>query len=342
MTTEQVYRDFVEQLKKIYDEREANNIADMIFESIAGINRSQRHTDKQQQLANSTIQQLHVAIQKLLTHRPVQYVLSEAWFYKMKLFVNEHVLIPRPETEELVEWVVSDVRSKIRHKMYDVRTMYDVGNNNDRDVRKNKNDEIDGGKTKMSKASAETPNIYSGKSFSTKHATSDIVNIIDIGTGSGCIAIALKKELPGAKVLAIDVSAEALSVAKKNAADQNTTIELLEINFLVENSWHGLATFDVIVSNPPYIPVTEKNILKKNVVHYEPHVALFVEDSDPFIFYKKIASFAEIHLHSNGKIYVEVNEKYADQVIDIFQQYKFTVIIKKDIYGKERMLRATR
>src|SRR5687768_14256299 len=110
MTTEQVYPGFVEQLKKIYDEREAFNIADMVFESVAGIKKSQRLTDKQRQLTNSTIQQLNVSLQKLLTHQPIQYVLSEAWFYKMKFFVNEQVLIPRPETEELVDWVVSDVR----------------------------------------------------------------------------------------------------------------------------------------------------------------------------------------------------------------------------------------
>lgn len=150
-----------------------------------------------------------------------------------------------------------------------------------------------------------------------------------------------KKELPEANVLGIDLSAEALSVAKKNAADQNTNIELSEINFLDENTWHQFPKFDVIVSNPPYIPGTEKPKLEKNVVEYEPHLALFAEDSDPFIFYKKIALFAEMHLHSNGKIYVEVHEKYADKVMDIFQQYRFTAIIKKDIYGNDRMIRST-
>ena len=315
MTTEQVYHDFVGQLKKIYDEREASNIADLVFENVAGIKKLPGLTDKQQQVTNSTIQQLDVVLQKLLTHQPVQYILSEVWFYKMKLFVNEHVLIPRPETEELVEWIVSDFRDKPRC------SMYDVGN------KKCENDKT-GSKTD------KLPNI--------KYRTSNIVHIIDIGTGSGCIAIALKNELPGANILAIDISTEALSVAKKNAADQNTNIELSEIDFLDETTWPQFATFDVIVSNPPYIPATEKNKLEKNVVKYEPHLALFVEDSDLFIFYKKIVLFAEMHLHSNGKIYVEVHEKYADKVKDIFQQYKFTAIIKKDIYSNDRMIRATR
>ena len=315
MKIEQVYSDFVEQLKKIYDGREAYNIADLVFENVAGIKKLQRLTDKQQQVTNLTIQQLDVVLQKLLTNQPVQYILSEVWFYKMKLFVNEHVLIPRPETEELVEWIVSDFRDDLRN------SMYDAGNKKYQDDKAGSNAD-------------KLPNI--------KYRTSNITHIIDIGTGSGCVAIALKKELPGAEILAVDISTEALSVAKKNAADQNTNIELSEIDFLDETTWHQFASFDVVVSNPPYIPATEKNKLEKNVVEYEPHLALFVEDCDPFIFYKKIALFAEMHLHLNGKIYVEVHEKFADKVMDIFQQYKFTAIIKKDIYSNDRMIRATR
>jgi release factor glutamine methyltransferase len=333
MKIEQIYHDFVEQLKKIYNEREAANIVELVFESVAGIKRLQRLTDKQQQLANSTIQQLNVALQKLLKHQPVQYVLSEAWFYKMKLFVNEHVLIPRPETEELVEWIVSDARGTMLNAISDVGCrMYDVGN---------KNYKIDNAGRKADNVLSKISGVYAQKP-NVKYRTTNIIDIIDIGTGSGCIAIALKKELPGANILGIDVSAEALSVAKKNAGDQNTNIELAGIDFLDNNTWHQLPLFDVIVSNPPYIPRTEKNKLEKNVVEYEPHLALFVEDNDPFIFYKKTALFADIHLRSNGKIYVEVHEKYADKVMDIFHQFKFTAIIKKDIYGCDRMIRATR
>ncbi len=146
-----------------------------------------------------------------MQHKPVQYVLQEAWFYKMKFFVNENVLIPRPETEELVSWIVEDVRSA----MFDVR--------------------------------------------------SNRLQILDIGTGSGCIAVSLKKELPDVDVMAIDVSKQALSVAKKNADALQAQIDFLEINFLDEKLWPSLSKYDVIVSNPPYIPETEREKLAKNV-----------------------------------------------------------------------------
>ena len=167
-------------------------------------------------------------------------------------------------------------------------------------------------------------------------------NIIDIGTGSGCIAIALKKEIAEARFLGIDMSAEALSIAKQNAAFQNVNIDLLQIDFLSEKSWDDLPKFQVIVSNPPYIPEKEKNNLEQNVVAYEPHAALFVSDNDPFIFYRKIAAFAAKHLEANGKIFVEVHEKYAGEVAAIFSKYHFTPTIKKDIYGRERMICAER
>src|SRR5438046_535445 len=151
MTVDELYKQFIEELKNIYDEREANNIVDWIFESVADIKRLDRITKRQQAISNSTTAQLNSVLQQLLTHKPVQYVLGEAWFYKMKLKVNEHVLIPRPETEELVEWVIEDVR----YTMYDVRS---------------------------AKASLS-------------HLVAQALNIIDVGTGSGCIAIALKNEL---------------------------------------------------------------------------------------------------------------------------------------------------
>lgn len=295
MTIEQSYKNFIEQLKDIYEEREAENIADWIFES-EGIKRIDRITNKQKPL-DQLSKQINQKLQQLLEHKPVQYVLEEAWFYKMKLFVNGHVLIPRPETEELVEWVIEDVRSR----MYDVR---------------------------------------SKKPANIKHQRSDIVRIIDVGTGSGCIAIGLKKELPNAEVFAIDVSGDGLSVATKNATNQKTEIIFLQIDFLNEHSWQSLKSFDIIVSNPPYIPEQEKVKLDKNVIDYEPHVALFVDDNDPFIFYEKIASFADEHLKARGKIYVEVHEDYAYEVQKIFEEKNVTTEIRKDIYGRERMIKA--
>ncbi|MEO7292189.1 MAG: peptide chain release factor N(5)-glutamine methyltransferase, partial [Ginsengibacter sp.] len=280
MTSVEQYKDFVEQLKTVYDERESENITDWVFETVANNKRLDRVTDKQKQLSDSAVQQLNIVLQRLLAHEPVQYILGEAWFYKMKFFVNKYVLVPRPETEELVEWVVEDVR----HTMYDVR---------------------------------------SEKSINIKHPTSDIVHILDIGTGSGCIAVALKKELQNAEVFAVDVSEDALQVAKKNALDQNAVINFIQFDFLNEDVWLTLPTFDVIVSNPPYIPEDEKTKLAKNIVDNEPHLALFVPNDDPLIFYKKIAAFSVDHLNERGKVFVEVHEDYSAEVKQIFAEKEF-------------------
>lgn len=291
MTIDEIYKQFVEQLKTVYDERESENIADWIFEIIANNKRSDRILDKQKQFSDSIIQQLNVSLQQLLAHKPVQYVVGETWFYKMKFFVNEYVLIPRPETEELVEWVVDEIRNK------------------ELEIRNKKVTEL---------------------------------AILDIGTGSGCIAIALKKELPDAEVFAIDVSEGALAVAKQNAQNQNVRIDFMQFDFLDEKSWTSLPSFNIIISNPPYIPENEKKKLAKNVIDNEPHLALFVPDNDPFIFYRKIASFSVQHLNETGKVFVEVHEDYAREVQQIFADENFETEIKKDIYGRERMVKANR
>jgi release factor glutamine methyltransferase len=191
------------------------------------------------------------------------------------------VLIPRPETEELVEWIISDVKDKQNFE------------------------------------------------------------IIDIGTGSGCIPVSLKKELQNVNVTAIDVSEKALFVARKNAKELDAEIDFKLIDFLNTEEWGALLKYDIIVSNPPYIPIAEKQILAKNVADFEPGIALFVDNNDPYIFYKKIADFAKSHLQEKGKIYVEVHEEYAKNVKEIFEKAGFISKIKKDIYGKERMLCAS-
>jgi release factor glutamine methyltransferase len=216
----------------------------------------------------------------LLQHKPVQYVLGEAWFYNMKLKVNEQVLIPRPETEELVQLVLTHVAAN--------------------------------------QVAAPT--------------------ILDIGTGSGCIAIALMKNIPAAIVTAIDVSGEALLVAKENAIDQDTTIQFFQTDFLNEAQWPVLPTFDIIISNPPYIPINEKEKLDINVTAFEPHHALFVPDNAPLLFYEKIATFGKTHLNPGGKIFMETHEDYAQETADLFSPFYSEVAIKKDIFGKERMV----
>ncbi len=305
MTIDEFYKKFINEIKIIYDEREASNITNWVFESVADVKRPDRIINKEKQLDASVSNELNDALQKLLKHTPVQYVLQEAWFYKMKFFVDEHVLIPRPETEELVQWAVEEIRNKeyeIRNKEYEIR-----------------NKKVE--------------------DLTTHHSP---LTILDIGTGSGCIAIALKKEIPNAEILAMDVSEEALKIATKNAQDQKVKIEFIKSDFLNEESLKLFPLSDIIISNPPYIPEREKDKLDKNVVSHEPHLALFVADNDPCIFYKKIAAFAQNHLKKNGKIFVEVHEDYSKEVSMIFRHHNFKIELRKDIYGKERMVKASR
>lgn len=286
MTTEQYYNDFLNQLTSIYEKREAANITDWVFENITGLKRLERSLNGNVELEKDPTQKLNLCLLELLKHRPVQYVLNEAWFYKMKFYVNEHVLIPRPETEELVEWVVVDVRSaKCDERCKEFR-------------------------------------------------------ILDVGTGSGCIAVSIKKELENIEVTAIDVSEEALKVAKKNAQSLQAKINFLQVDFLNERLWNRLGVYDIIVSNPPYIPENEKEKLAQNVTAFEPAIALFVENNNPFIFYERIAKFAQSHLKPNGKIFVEIHEEYAKEIQKIFSDYNFKTEIKKDIYGRDRLIKA--
>lgn len=283
MTVQQTYENFVQQLMTVYEDREAQNITDWVIESVAGIKRLERVTNKTKELDHAKIKKLDAALSELLEHKPVQYVLQEAWFYKMKFVVNEYVLIPRPETEELVSWIVEEVKLKGVQ-----------------------------------------------------------ISILDIGTGSGCIPISLKKSLPKTEIAAIDVSEDALLVAIENANRLNAVIGFKQVNFLDRESWRSLNAYDIIVSNPPYIPEKERSKLDKNVVEHEPHVALFVKDNDPFVFYRAIIDFAENHLKNRGKIYVEVHEDYSNEVAEIFRNKNFKAEIRNDIHGRSRMVKAFR
>lgn len=279
MTIQQAYHFLQQQLSTIYDNDEANNIADLVIEHITGYKKLGRITHKDLSLSEQQTALFNILIKELLTQKPVQYVLGEAWFYEMKFFVNEHVLIPRPETEELVELVTS---------------------------------------YKLPSAS-----------------------ILDIGTGSGCIPITLKKKLPKTEITAIDVSAEALAVAKRNAANLHADINFKELDFLNEQSWNELDCYDVIVSNPPYIKQSESASMHTNVLSFEPHIALFVTDDDVLLFYRKIALFGKTHLTTNGKIFVEINEALGAETIALFESYGYTATLKKDMQQKDRMIVAS-
>ena len=293
MTNKEIYRFYLQQLQQLYNTNESATITDWVFQKIAGLRRGDIIKNPADLIDPETADKLDNCLLALLQHKPVQYVLGEAWFYKMKLKVNDQVLIPRPETEELVQLVTKEWQKREDKK-------------------------------EIAQANVRTENLTR-------------LSMIDIGTGSGCIAIAIKKNLPESTMLAIDVSEGTLSVAKENANDHETIIEFKQINFLDESSWDALPVFDVIISNPPYIPINEKEKLDKNVTDFEPHTALFVPNNNPFLFYEKIAAFGKKHLTANGKIYVEIHEDFAKETSQCFEK-NYTVEIRKDIFEKERML----
>ena len=277
------------QLFHIYDEREAGNIAELVMEHITGWKKIDRVMNKTVPLSATQEQLLEAFTGALLDHKPLQYVLHEAWFYGMKLYVDENVLIPRPETEELVDWLV--------------------------------------------KESVSSESVAHSLEAGTK-------KIFDIGTGSGCIPLAIKKGLPGAEVHACDVSNAALEVAKKNATDCKLNIHFHLIDILDVAARDQLPVFDIIISNPPYIPEEDKILMAANVLQYEPHLALFVEENDPLLFYRVIADFAKKHLNKGGSVYLEIHENMADAVKNLYKQKGFINIeLRKDLQGRDRMIR---
>ena len=233
-------------------------------------------------------QPLFEALSELKLEKPLQYILGTAHFMDLELQVNENVLIPRPETEELVQWILLDTEQSGRV------------------IERSRNDRS--------------------------------LQILDIGTGSGCIAIALAKHLPNVKVFALDVSEGALNVARKNAASNGVDITFLHEDIL--NTELEL-DFDVIVSNPPYVRELEKNEIQKNVKDFEPDTALFVPDEDPLLFYRAIIDFAENHLSEKGKLYFEINQYLGEETKALFHARNFSEIeLRKDMFGNDRMLKA--
>ena len=244
MTLREAQQSLKDRLAVIYDSREAATIADWVMEHLTGWQKVDRVIHKETILPKEKIQQLENYTQQLVAHRPVQYVLHEAWFCGLKLYVDEAVLIPRPETEELVEWIAAEANGK---------------------------------------------------------------TILDVGTGSGCIPVALKKKFPRTVVYACDVSEKALQVAMRNATEHYALINFSQVDFLHGPSRSILPPVDILVSNPPYIPLKDKPDMRQNVVQYEPHIALFVQDNDPLIFYNALADFAQTHLTKGGSIFVEIH-----------------------------------
>lgn len=281
MKIKQYRTQFIKELSPFYDAYEAESFFYLILEDKHKLRQIDLALNHDLTFSEADFTVWNSILEELKKEVPIQYLLGKTHFYGLDFEVNENVLIPRPETEELVEWII------------------------------NENKAIDKKKK---------------------------VKILDIGTGSGCIAISLAKNLPNAEVYAIDVSKKALETAKRNAISNNVEIifmlkNVLELEILKSN-------YDIIVSNPPYVRNLEKEEIKKNVLDYEPHLALFVEDNDALIFYRKIASLAQKNLLENGQLYFEINQYLGKEMTDLLEEMNFKNIeLRKDIYDNDRMIK---
>lgn len=290
--------EFSKQLSLIYPKTEIDTFFFFLVEEYLGLKRIDTVLKTDLLITNDKLSLLNIALEKLKKEEPIQYILSKTEFYGFPFLVDKNTLIPRPETEELVEWVLKEVT-----------------------------------------ISKENLILNNGKKP---------LKILDIGTGTGCIPISLAKYLPNAIISAIDISREALKIAKQNAKINNVTVNFIETNILKTESLKDILKqvqdkqFDIIVSNPPYVRELEKVEIKNNVLQNEPHLALFVDDNNPLIFYNKIADLAKLHLSKNGLLFFEINQYLAKETIAILQQKGFINIeLRKDLFGNDRMLRAS-
>ena len=271
---------YCEQLCSIYDKNESNTLILILFEYYFNINRIKMSLEPELRLSESEMLKLHFAVKDLLKNKPIQYIIGETEFCDLKFIVNENVLIPRPETSELVRLIANS------------------------------------------------------------HQPSTISNILDIGTGSGCIAISLAKMIPQSNVYALDISEKALDVAKENAINNNVNITFIHDDILTKTQTLTQTKFDIIVSNPPYVRELEKVDMHNNILQWEPHNALFVSDEDPLIFYRSILEFSKKHLKENGEIWFEINEYLGKEMKALCEEVGLSNIeIYKDFRDKERFLR---
>jgi release factor glutamine methyltransferase len=279
MKIKQYRTQFIQDLSPFYDAYEAESFFYLILEEKHKLRQIDLALNHELTFSESDLLVWEAILSQLKLEIPVQYLLGKTNFYGLDFEVNEHVLIPRPETEELVEWIVKE------------------------------------------------------------HTAAKKIKILDIGTGSGCIAVSLAKNLPNAQVFAIDVSRKALETAKRNAAKNK-----VEVTFILQDilqTQELKSDFDIIVSNPPYVRNLEKVEIKKNVLDHEPHLALFVEDNDALIFYRKIAALAQGNLAKNGQLYFEINQYLGQEMTDLLEKMNFkNIVLRKDIYDNERMMKA--
>ena len=285
---------FFNSLQNIQDEQEIESFFFILTEYLHNLKRIDVALNPDFEISDAAIEKWNAILAQLQQEKPIQYITREAWFYGLRFEVNENTLIPRPETEELVEWIIESQKSKVKSQKFE---------------------------------------------------------ILDIGTGTGCIPISLKANLPHVNVSAIDVSEKALEVARRNAVSNKVEINFIQTNILEVEDLSQLQTpnfqlptsFDIIVSNPPYVRNLEKQEIKKNVLDYEPHLALFVEDTDALLFYRKIAQLALKNLAPNGLLFFEINQYLGKETVELLKNLGLKNIeLKKDIYGNDRMVKSTR
>lgn len=285
-SSKQLYDNLLQQITA-YESQEAKEIVFWLMEFYLGLRKIDILSDKSFEKAIDWV----TIIERLNTNEPIQYILGETEFYGRRFLVNDSVLIPRPETEELVKYIVDKHKNQLQ-------------------------------------------------------VTNNQLSILDIGTGSGCIAISLAKELPNFKVTAYDISEKALETAKRNAELNKVDVTFEKVDILssqlsIINGRRSAYPLSIIVSNPPYVTKQEIDRMQKNVLDFEPHLALFVEDSEPLIFYEAIANFAFNNLTDNGLVAVEINEALGEETADVFRRKGFSEVeIIKDIHQKDRFVSA--
>ena len=277
---------FHKELDEIYGKEEVNSFFFMLINEFYNVHRIELALQPETSITKGEQELIFKALDDLKKQIPIQHILGKTEFFGIQLHVNNKVLIPRPETEELVQWILDIVENR------------------------------------------------------------DNLKILDIGTGSGCIAIALAKNLPSAEVFALDVSKEALLVAKENAKQNNVQINFIEADILTSCHAELVSVsqkFNIIVSNPPYVRQQEKQEIKNNVLDNEPHLALFVKDDDALQFYKAISQFSRNNLSEKGLLFFEINEYLGNEMIQLLEKDNFINIeLKKDMFGKDRMIKATK
>lgn len=282
---------FTIQLQPLFDDMEIESFFFIVLEYLHQLKRVDLALQPNFSINETQLEKWNVILQDLKKEKPIQYIIGETEFYGLRFFVDENTLIPRPETEELVDWIIKS-QEKVRNEKVEL-------------------------------------------------------SILDIGTGTGCIPISLKKNISHAIVFAIDVSEGALAIAKKNAIENKVEVNFIKTDILKISDLQNFPTsnfqfptqLDIIVSNPPYVRNLEKLEIKKNVLEYEPHLALFVEDDDALLFYRKIAELAQKSLSINGKLFFEINQYLGNEIVRLLKDLGFQNIqLKKDFYGNDRMI----